>query len=105
MSVASHTGLDHLFYTGTGAMGSDEESSELRVACFMGLVSFLSSRTEVLRVSSRHATSRLNAVARAMIQTATFTETPLTDAGLDGTGQVVQVRVFGATTDLARPVE
>ncbi|CAM9536300.1 unnamed protein product, partial [Laminaria digitata] len=57
----------------------------------MGLVSFLSSRTEVLRVSSRHATSRLNAVARAMIQTATFTETPLTDAGLDGTGQVVQV--------------
>lgn len=33
----------------------------------------------------------LNAAARANIQSATVTETPLTDAGLDGSGEVVQV--------------
>ena len=86
-------GLGHLFYDGTGALGRNEESTELRVACFMGLVSFLSSRVEVLRVSPRHGASLLNAVARPMIQSATLTESPLTAAGLDGTGQVVQVRV------------
>lgn len=75
-------------------MGSGEESTELRVACFMGLVSFLSSRVEVLRVSPWHTARLLNAVARPMIQSATLTETPLTDAGLDGTGQIVQVRAL-----------
>lgn len=75
-------------------MDSKDESTELRVACFMGLVSFLSSRLEVLRVSPRHADRLLNAVARAIIQSATETDAPLTAAGLDGTGQVIQVRVF-----------
>lgn len=75
-------------------MDSDEESTELRVACFMGLVSFLSSRLEVLRVSPRHAIGLLNAVARTIIQSATLTEAPLTAAGLDGTGEIIQVRAF-----------
>lgn len=87
------TGLDHLLYTVRGgATGSDEEPTQLRVACFMGLVSFLSSRVEVLRVSPRHTTRPLNAVARTIIQSATLTEAPLTAAGLDGTGQIIQVR-------------
>ena len=62
------------------------------MACFMGLVSFLAGRQEVLRVTSRHTQSMHNAAARATIQTAAAGTTPLTDAGLDGTGQVVQVR-------------
>ena len=64
------------------------------MACFMGLVSFLASRPEVLRVAPRHKMRLLNAAARANIQTATVTSTPLTDAGLDGTGEVIQVKVL-----------
>ncbi|CAN0356601.1 unnamed protein product, partial [Scytosiphon promiscuus] len=46
------TGLDHLLYSGRGVGGeSEEEAAELHVACFMGLVSFLASRHEVLRVA------------------------------------------------------
>ena len=62
------------------------------MACFMGLVSFLAGRLEVLRVAPRNKLSLHNASARANIQSATTTDTPLTDAGLDGTGQVIQVR-------------
>eukprot|EP00904_Undaria_pinnatifida_P011011 jgi/Undpi1/703/HiC_scaffold_10.g04167.m1 len=83
--------LDHLLYIESGAMGSDEESMELRMACFMGLVSFLSGRLEVLRVSPRHEARVMNAAARTMIQSATLTRAPLTAAGLDGTGEVIQV--------------
>lgn len=85
-------GLDHLLYTESGAGEDLEEAAELRVACFMGLVSFLSSRMEVLRVAPRHTKHLYNAAARAMIQSATVKETPLTDAGLDGTGEIIQVR-------------
>ena len=64
------------------------------MACFMGLVSFLASRPEVLRVAPKHKRRLLNAAARANIQTATVTSTPLTDAGLDGTGEVIQVKML-----------
>ncbi|CBN77322.1 peptidase S8 and S53 [Ectocarpus siliculosus] len=86
------TGLDHLLFSGRGAGGSDEEeSTELHVACFMGLVSFFAGRPEVLRVSPRHTKRVLNGAARGIIQSASATDTPLTDAGLDGTGEVIQV--------------
>ena len=86
-------GLDHLLHSGRGAGGTSQEgeAAELHVACFMGLVSFLASRLEVLRVGSRHTQGLLNAAARANIQSATITDTPLTDAGLDGAGEVIQV--------------
>lgn len=64
------------------------------MACFMGLLSYLADRPEVVRVSSLHMPSTFNAAARAVIQSATTEETPLSDAGLDGTGEVVQVRVW-----------
>ena len=63
------------------------------MACFMGFVSVPAGRPEVLRVTPRHQTRLLNAAARANIQLATVTSTPLTDAGLDGTGEVIQVSV------------
>ncbi|CAM9691381.1 unnamed protein product [Scytosiphon promiscuus] len=87
------SGLDHLLYSGRGAGGSSEggEAAELHVACFMGLVSFFAGRPEVLRIAARYRQGLLNASARANIQTATLTDTPFTDAGLDGTGQVIQV--------------
>ncbi|CAM9635784.1 unnamed protein product [Ectocarpus sp. 4 AP-2014] len=86
------TGLDHLLFSGRGAGGShEEESTELHVACFMGLVSFFAGRPEVLRVSPRHTKRVLNEAARGIIQSASATDTPLTDAGLDGTGEVIQV--------------
>lgn len=88
------SGVDHLLYSGRGAGGRSHEgeAEELHVACFMGLVSYLAGRLDVLRVSPRHAERLLNAVARSIIQSATVTDTALTDAGLDGTGEVIQVR-------------
>lgn len=89
------TGIDHLLAPGRGVGGSEgAESDELRVACFMGLVSFLASRPEVLRVAPLHRSKILNAVAKAIAHSATTvttTETALTSAGLDGTGEVIQV--------------
>ena len=64
----------------------------------MGLVSYLASRPQVFRVAPFHKAKVLNAVARAISQSATITDTPLTDAGLDGSGEVIQVmltRLFG----------
>lgn len=85
------TGLDHLLaYHGREV--TREVESELRTACFMGLVSFLADRPEVLRVSPLQMPDTFNAVARAVIQSADTERTPLSDAGLDGTGEVVQVR-------------
>ena len=86
-----YLGLDHLLASGRGAGGQGEEAIELHIACFMGLVSFLAGRPEVLRVAPNHQIRLLNAAARANIQTATVTSTPFTDAGLDGTGEVIQV--------------
>lgn len=96
MFYVQSTGLDHLLYSGRGAGGTWKggEAAELRVACFMGLLSFLAGRLDVLRVSSTHTYRPLNAEARANVQSATITDTPLTDAGLDGTGQVIQVRLL-----------
>lgn len=89
--VPPGTGLDHLLHGGRGAGGQREEATELHVACFMGLVSFLAGRVEVLRVSPWQKKATLNASARANIQSGTVTATPLTDAGLDGTGEIIQV--------------
>lgn len=71
--------------------GQREEAEELHVACFMGLISFLAGRLEVLRVEPWQTKVLLNAVARANIQSATVTSTPLTDAGLNGSGEIIQV--------------
>lgn len=70
---------------------SEDDAQELKMACFMGLISYLADRSEVLRVSPFHAPRPLNAVARAIVQSAGIELTPLSDAGLDGTGEVVQV--------------
>lgn len=83
--------MDHLLYDGRGVGGQGEEATELHMACFMGLVSFLAGRTEVLRIAPWHTKVLLNAAARANIQSASVTKTPLTDAGLDGSGEVIQV--------------
>lgn len=94
------TGLDHLlpwaeFHTKV-RIREDESSAtdakELQVACFMGLVAYFADRPEVLRVSPLHMPETFNAVSRAVIQSADVKRTPLSDAGLDGTGQVVQVK-------------
>lgn len=65
------------------------------MACFMGLVSYFASLPEVLWVGPYHRHKVLNAVARAVSQSATITDTPLTDAGLDGTDEVIQVWMGG----------
>lgn len=88
-------GLDHLLPEEKGAEGSEaEEAEELKNACFMGLVSCLASIPEVMRVSPLHRPKILNAVAASLIQAGTIdtTQKPLTAAGLDGTGEVIQVR-------------
>lgn len=90
--ITPAAGLDHLLVGGRGAGGSaGAESEELHVACFMGLVSYLASRPQTLRVAPYYRTKLLNAVARSISQSATITETPLTSAGLSGSGEVIQV--------------
>lgn len=86
-------GLDHLLPAGRGAGGTaGEESEELKVACFMALVSYLASQPEVLKVAPLHKPKILNAVAKAIVQSATTIDTPLTNSGLDGEGEVIQVQ-------------
>lgn len=90
---SSLEGLDHLLPNGRGAGGREgEEAEELKATCFMGLLSYLASTPEVLRISSLHKSKFLNAIAKAISQSATTTDTPLTDSKLDGTGEVIQVR-------------
>lgn len=88
-------GMDHLLHQGRGAGGSTgAESDELQMACFMGLVSYLAGLPEVQRVSPFHESRLLNAVAGAIVQSGNIVDRPLTDAGLDGTGEVIQVTFF-----------
>lgn len=94
VAVLKCQGLDHLLPNGRGAGGQDkDETDELQMACFMGLVSSFASTPEVLRVSPLHVPALHNAVAASIIQAATTdsTERPLTEAGLNGTGEVIQV--------------
>lgn len=85
--------MDHLLHLGRGAGGTrGEESDELHMACFMGLVSFFAIMPEVQRISPLHTSELKNAVAGAIVQSGNIEDKPLTDAGLDGTGEVIQVR-------------
>lgn len=77
--------MDHLLPNG-------ERSSEAQLSCYMGLLAHLSCKPEVLRVAPLHGARLFNAVASAIVQSGNITETPLLDAGLNGTGQVIQVR-------------
>lgn len=65
----------------------------LRTPCLMGLVSFLVSRPEVARLSALPRARPLVAVASSVVQSGEDGSTPLWDRGVDGTGQVVQVRM------------
>eukprot|EP00903_Cladosiphon_okamuranus_P018381 g16907.t1 len=85
-------GMDHLLHLGRGAGGKrGAESDELQMACLMGLVSLLAAVPEVQRISPLHASELKNAVAGAIIQSGTTAGKPLTEAGLDGTGEVIQI--------------
>ena len=85
--------MDHLLHLGRGAGGSTgAESDELQMACLMGLVSYLAGLPEVQRVSPFHESRLMNAVAGAIVQSGKDGDRPLTEAGLDGTGEVIQVR-------------
>ena len=62
------------------------------MACFMAFLMQLAVKPEVLRVSPTHKAKLLNSAASAVVQSATTTETPLLDVGLDGKDEVIQVR-------------
>lgn len=72
----------------------DHQPDELQMACLMGLMSVLAATPEVLRITPLHKPEILNAVAASIIQSASSntSQTPLREAGLDGSGQVIQVR-------------
>lgn len=88
-SVTRAVGLDHLLQ-----VEGQDNPSETKMACFMGLLSQLAAKPEVLHVSALHRAQHHSGVARAVVESATTTETPLSDAGLDGTGEVIQARHF-----------
>lgn len=79
------------------------------MACFMGLLASLAARPEVLRISPRHKMGMLNAAGRANIQSGNVTYTPLSDAGLDGSGEIIQVTagcwLLASVCPLGVPVE
>ncbi|CAM9440484.1 unnamed protein product [Choristocarpus tenellus] len=91
------TGLDHLMpggdlWTPTEKIEGWSEEPDAQMACLMTLISYLLSRPEVVRVTPEIQKRTLNAVATAITQSATITEKPLAMVGLDGTGEVIQVR-------------
>ena len=79
------SGVDHL-------LPSEEFPSETKMACYMILLMQLADKAEVLRVSPIHKEKLQNYLSNAVVQSATQTSTPLLDAGLDGEGEVIQVR-------------
>lgn len=84
--------MEHLLYGGRGAGGKEgEEADELQMACFMGLLSFFAATPEVQRIAPLHVPQLLNAVAGAIVQSGNIADKPLTAAGLDGTGEIIQV--------------
>lgn len=85
-------GVEHLLYGGRGVGGVGEEATESQVACFMSLLSTLAAVPEVLRISPRHEKVLHNAAAFKTIQSGAAGGTPFTDLGLDGTGEIIQVR-------------
>eukprot|EP00752_Nemacystus_decipiens_P005062 g4596.t1 len=87
-----HVGDDLLLVEGVNhLLPGDDRPSEVKMSCFMGLLVQLAAKPEVLRVSLLHRARTLNSLANAVVQSATTTETPLVDAGLDGAGEVIQV--------------
>ncbi len=64
------------------------------MGCYMALLMQLADKPEVLRISLIRKSEQLNYGASAVIQSATKTERPLLDAGLDGQGEVIQVGVL-----------
>lgn len=96
-------GIDHLLFGGKGAGGQEgEESDELRIACLMSILSFLADRPEVLHVSPVYRMEMLNAAAFPNVQSATLTDTPLSDAGLNGEGEIIQASVTGLHSGTVR---
>lgn len=86
---------------GRGVGGTEgEEADELQMACFMALLSYLAARPEVLHVAPERKFKTHNAAAIANVQSADLTRTPLTDSGLDGSGEVIQVRFLGGEGSL-----
>ena len=70
----------------------------------MALLMQLTAKPEVLRVSPTHKAEMLNAVASAVVQSAAMTETQPLDAGLDGKGEVIQVRCSEVAVCIFKPV-
>ena len=64
---------------------------ETKTACFMGLLSQLAAKPEVLRVTPLQKSELLNAVGSAVVQSATPSSTPFEGTGLNGSGEVIQV--------------
>lgn len=77
-------GMTHLLPKG------DVEVPEVKMACFMGLVSQFAAKPEVLRVAPLHSMQELDAITAAVMESASIVNTPLRGAGLDGTGEVIQ---------------
>ncbi|CAM9317023.1 unnamed protein product [Discosporangium mesarthrocarpum] len=95
--VIMTAGLDHLLLPEetewTPAIAKLEalgDKKEMKVACLMTLLSYLASRPEVVRISSQQKMKVLNAVATAVVESATITNKPITQAGLDGAGEIIQ---------------
>lgn len=87
-------GVDHLLVGREGAGGQKgEEPDELPIACLMSFFSCLADRPEVLHISPAYRMETLNAAAFPNVQSATLTATPLSDAGLNGEGEIIQASI------------
>lgn len=77
-------GIDHLLPA--------DHPSEARIACFMRLVSHLAAKPPVLRVAPLHGVELLDEDINAIVESGNINHSPLQDAGLDGSGEVIQVQ-------------
>lgn len=66
------------------------EHEESKTACFMGLLSHLIAKPDVFRVNP--LAELLNVVGSAIVQNATPSSTPFKGTGLNGSGEIIQVK-------------
>ena len=84
--------MDQLMNQGRGAGGSvGRQSDELKTSCRFGFHSYGEWVRNSQSAGPFHEARIMNAVAGAIVQSGNVVDRPLTEAGLDGTGEVIQV--------------
>eukprot|EP00904_Undaria_pinnatifida_P010529 jgi/Undpi1/6606/HiC_scaffold_20.g09085.m1 len=87
-----HAGDDLVYLKGAHHLEHDEATG---MACFVGLIGFLSAQPEVMHIHPDARAEATNKVVSAYIEGGEPTETPMREAGLNGAGQIIGISDTG----------